>query len=119
MKNTILILIFLLGMGTTTAQTSCKEIMDFVTSQSYGSNYYSYSSDAIRQVTFYEVTDEDYNHYYFAVVQFIGSYKKYIYQVGSNTELNYSMYYLNSAGKAFWKYIEPYNDSLGCAPDFD
>jgi len=29
------------------------------------------------------------------------------------------MNYLNSAGKAFWKYIEPYSDNLSCAPDFN
>lgn len=28
------------------------------------------------------------------------------------------MNYLGSAGKAFWKYIAPYNDNLNCAPNF-
>jgi hypothetical protein len=36
----------------------------------------------------------------------------------SNTKFNYSRNYLNSAGKAFWEYIHPYNETLGCAPDF-
>ena len=41
----------------------------------------------------------------------------YIYQVGSDTEFNYSLNYLTSAGEAFWDYIQPYNQNLNCAPN--
>jgi len=101
------------------AQT-CEEIMDFVKSKSYGTTYTSYNSDAISKVTFYEITI-DYRTHYFAIVCFKNKYvyncSEYIYQVGSNTKYNYSLNYLNSAGKAFWEYIQPYNKNLGCAPE--
>ncbi|WP_426429957.1 hypothetical protein ACPX19_10495 [Winogradskyella sp. HB-48] len=97
---------------------SCSELLELVKSKSYGVTYYSYDSEAISQVTFYEVS-ENYETYYFAVVRFTSSYKQYIYQVGSNTKFNYSLNYMDSAGKAFWNYIHPYNDVLGCAPNFD
>jgi hypothetical protein len=29
------------------------------------------------------------------------------------------MAYQDSAGKAFWKFIEPHNKNLGCAPNFN
>ena len=29
------------------------------------------------------------------------------------------MNYLDSAGKAFWNYIEPYSDNLECSPDLN
>lgn len=98
------------------AQSSCEDLIAMVKSESYGSTYYSYNSDAISQVTFYEVSDNSYNRYYFAIVRFTNSYKDYIYQVGSNTKFNYSLAYLDSAGQAFWEYIEPYNQNLNCAP---
>lgn len=107
-----------------TANSSCQtcdEILEFVESQSYGRIYYSPSSEAIEKVTFYNVII-DYQTFYFAVVCFKGGYfgcTEYIYQVASNTQTNYSMNYLSSAGKAFWSYIQPYNDNLGCAPYFD
>ena len=100
-------------------QVSCAEIIDYVKSKSYGTTYYSYTSEAIRQVTFYQIMGDNYRTYYFAIVQFTSSYKEYIYQVGSNTKFNYSLEYLDSAGKAFWNYIQPYNQNLGCAPDLD
>ncbi len=103
------------------AQT-CEEYMDFVKSESYGTTYSSYNSDAISKVTFYNVSI-DYQTYYFAIVCFKSEYSyscsEYIYQVASNTKMYYSMNYLNSAGKAFWKYIHPYNENLGCAPNFE
>jgi hypothetical protein len=92
-----------------------------VKSENYGTTYRSYDSEAIEKVTFYDVS-VDYETYHFAIVCFkkdFYSCAEYIYQVASNSEINYSMNYLESAGKAFWKYIQPYNDSLGCAPDFD
>lgn len=98
---------------------SCKETLDFVKSKGYGISYYSPSSKAISQVTFYDVNIE-YKSYNFAVVKFTNNmYKEYIYLVSSNTKYNYSLNYLESAGNAFWKYIAPYNKNLGCAPDFD
>lgn len=110
--------ILYLGLSQGSAQTSCSDFIDYVKKESYGSTYYSYNSDAISQVTFYEVT-EDFNSYYFAIVKFTSSYKEYIYQVSRTTKYNYSLYYNDSAGKAFWKYIEPYNSNLKCAPNFD
>lgn len=110
---------FSIGILNLNAQTSCSDIIEYVKSESYGSTYYSYDSDAISQVTFYEVTDDNYITYYFAIVRFTSSYTDYIYQVSSDTKFNYSIYYLDSAGKAFWNYIQPYNKQLGCAPDFD
>jgi hypothetical protein len=100
---------------------SCEEMMEFVKSESYGSTFHSYDSDAISKVTFYSVY-MDYKTYYFAIVCFKRKYayqcSEYIYQVASNTQTNYTMNYRQSAGKAFWKYIQPYNKNLGCAPDF-
>ena len=121
MKNYFLLITITLFIGIlkSSSQTSCSELIEYVKSQSYGSPYYSYDSDAISQVTFYEVVDDSYNSFYFAIVRFTSSYKEYIYQVSSNTKLNYSMDYFDSAGKAFWKYIQPYNENLNCAPDFD
>lgn len=119
MKNYLLLVALIIGCLSTSAQTSCYEIIDYVKSKSYGTTYYSYNSDAISQVAFYNFTDDSYNTYYFAIVRFTSSYNEYIYQVGSNTKFNYSLNYNNSAGKAFWEYIQPYNDNLNCAPDFD
>jgi hypothetical protein len=90
--------------------------MKFVKSKAYGTTYTSYNSDAISKVTFYEFV-ENYTYYYFAIVcfkkEFYGC-SEYIYQVGSQTKIYYSINYLNSAGKAFWEYIQPYNKKLGC-----
>lgn len=96
---------------------SCDEVMNYVKSKGYGTTYSSYNSDAISKVTFYQIT-VDYKTLYFAIVCFKKKYgvgcSEYIYQVGSGTKLNYSMSYTSSAGKAFWKYIQPYNKNLGC-----
>lgn len=101
---------------------SCKELMEYVKSESYGTTYSSYNSDAISKVTFYNIMI-DYQTHHFAIVCFKREYSygcvEYIYQVGSNTKFNYSINYSNSAGKAFGKYIQPYNKNLGCAPGFD
>jgi hypothetical protein len=84
--------------------------MESVKSNNYRTTYSSYTSDAISKVTFYDVTI-DYKTYNFAVVCFKSEYSygcsEYIYQVASNKKLNYFMNYLSSAGKAFWKYIQP------------
>lgn len=111
--------VFLLLIGTiqTNAQSSCSDLLTMVKSEGYGSTYSSYSSDAISQVTFYEIDGDNYNSYYFAVVRFKNSYTDYIYQVGSRTKNNYAMNYLQSAGEAFWQYIQPYNENLNCAPN--
>lgn len=118
-KKYIIFVVLIIGILDGSAQTSCSDLIEYVESESYGTTYYSYGSEAISKVTFYEVVDKNYNTYYFAIVRFTSSYKDYIYQVGSNTKVNYSMNYLHSAGKAFWNYIHPYNDVLDCAPDFD
>ncbi len=119
MKPILFSLILIFGASNINAQ-SCDELMESVKSN-YGTTYSSYTSKAISEVTFYDVTI-DYQTYYFAIVCFKNnSYgcNEYIYQVSSSTKMNYSMYYLTSAGKAFWKYIEPHNKNLGCAPDLD
>jgi len=120
MKKILFFLLIILIALSVKAQT-CKEIMEYVKSTGYGTSYTSYNSDAISKVTFYTITI-DYNIRYFAIVCFKKEYSysctEYIYQVGSNTKLNYSLEYLNSAGKAFWEYIQPYNKNLGCAPNF-
>ena len=108
-------------MSTGKAQ-SCDDVMRYVKSNSYGTTYTSFNSDAISKVTFYTITI-DYQYYYYAIVCFKpkNSFRcsEYIYQVGARTKSNYSMNYLNSAGKAFWEYIQPYNKNLGCAPNFE
>ena len=121
MKNILLIFILIFWGFQANAQ-ACDEVMKYVKSESYGTTYSSYNSDAISKVTFYNIMI-DYQMRYFAIVCFKKEYSygcaEYIYQVRSNTKFNYSLDYLNSAGKAFWKYIQPYNENLGCAPDFD
>lgn len=121
MRRLILILLSVLININLQAQ-SCDEIMKFVKSEGgYGTTFTSYNSDAISKVTFYQLT-ADYKTLYFAIVCFKekSSYgcTEYIYQVGPNTKLSYSMNYLTSAGKAFWEYIHPYSKNLDCAPNF-
>jgi hypothetical protein len=120
MKNILLYLVLMAATLGVKAQ-SCEELMQHVKSKGYGSSYTSFNSDAISKVTFYDITI-DYKYYHFAIVCFKrkNSYScdEYIYQVGSNTKFNYSSRYLTSAGQAFWDYIQPYNENLGCAPDF-
>lgn len=121
MKILILIVFLAFQISISHGQT-CKEIMDFVKSKSYGRTYTSYNSEAISKVTFYQVS-VDYNILYFAIVcfkqrQYYGC-SEYIYQVASNTENNYARSYLISAGRAFWDFIQPYNEVLGCARDSD
>lgn len=100
---------------------SCSEFMQYVKSKGYGTTYNSFNSDAISRVTFYQIT-VDYQTMYFAIVCFKQQYSvnctEYIYQVGSTTKFNYAINYLNSAGKAFWEHIQPYNRNLGCGPNF-
>lgn len=121
MKNVISL--FVIALMTTYVQgQSCDEIMEYVKKEGgYGTTYTSYNSDAISKVTFYQMTI-DYKTLHFAIVCFKKEYSyscsEYIYQVGSNTKLNYSLNYMNSAGKSFWEYIQPYNGNLGCAPNF-
>lgn len=121
MKKILFYLILIFGSINGNAQ-SCEEMMDFVKSKSYGSTYTSYNSDAIFKVTFYDVMI-DYQTYYFAIVCFKKEYSyscnEYIYQVASSTKFNYSLDHYESAGKAFQKHIQPYNDNLGCAPNFN
>lgn len=120
MKKTILFLSIFCCIYLSNAQ-SCDELMRSIKSENYGTTYTSYNSEAISKVTFYDVMI-DYQTYYFAIVCFKKDYygcSEYLYQVASNTKLNYSMNYYDSAGKAFWKYIQPYNENLDCAPDFD
>lgn len=121
MKNLFFILLFSFTTIKVNAQ-SCEEIMMFVKSEGYGTTYTSYNSDAISKVTFYQIV-VNYKTLHFAIVCFKQKYSyncsEYIYQVGANTKFNYSINYLNSAGKAFWEFIQPYNENLGCSPDFE
>lgn len=121
MKTLVMAVLCALCMLSANSQ-SCEEYLEYVKSNGYGTTYTSYNSTAISKVTFYTMSI-DYQTYYFAVVCFKVQYSyncnEYIYQVASNTQFNYSINYLNSAGKAFWEYIQPYNDVLGCAPDFE
>ena len=119
MKRYFLILIcsffYSIGYGQT-----CDELMKYVKSKSYPTTFQSPLSDAISKVSFFEIV-EDMNFYYYAIVCFKRSdYScvEYIYQVGSNTKLNYSLNYQKSAGHAFWTYIQPYNKSLRCGANF-
>jgi hypothetical protein len=117
------VLLFFITLSTTFLKAqSCEDIMEFVKKEGgYGTTYSSYNSDAISKVTFYQLT-VDYKTLYFAIVCFkkdnLLSCSEYIYQVGPSTKFNYSLNYMNSAGKAFWEYIQPYNENLGCAPNF-
>lgn len=119
MKVFLIVFFSLLMTFNLKAQT-CDEVMEYVKPKGYGTTYTSYNSDAISKVTFYQI-NIDYKTMYFAIVCFKQKYSyncaEYIYQVGSNTELNYSMNYSNSAGKAFWQFIQPYNKNLGCGPN--
>lgn len=121
MKNLFFFLILILGFYNFNAQ-SCKKLLTSVKSKSYGTTYTSYNSDAISKVTFYSL-NIDYKTHYFAIVCFKKEYSyscnEYIYKVAYNTKLNYSLEYHNSAGKAFWKYIQPYAKVLDCSPNFD
>tara|TARA_R110001592_G_scaffold302297_1_gene574184 strand:+ start:650 stop:1042 length:393 start_codon:yes stop_codon:yes gene_type:complete len=121
MKRLIFSLIFIVALVNVNGQT-CDEMMTFVKEESVGTTYNSYTSKAISKVTFYDIVI-DYKTYYFAIVCFKQEYSygcnEYIYQVDSSTKLNYAMNYINSAGKAFWKYIQPYNKSLECGASFN
>ena len=92
---------------------SCDEMIKLVKKDGgYGTTYSSINSDAISKVTFYRMT-ADYKTLYFAIVCFKKEYSysctEYIYQVASNTNLNYAGNYLNSSGKTFWIYFRSYN----------
>ena len=119
MRKLIICLVIVLGVFKLNAQ-SCQKMIDYVKLDNYGTTYTSYDSTAISKLTFY-TKQVDYQSYYFAIVCFKKEYSyscnEYIYQVGSSTKLNYALNYLDSAGKAFWKYIKPYNENLNCAPD--
>lgn len=101
---------------------SCDEIMNYVKSKVYGTTYSSFDSDAISKVTFYEISI-DYKTQYFAIVCFKQKYSfgcnEYIYKLANDTKFNYSYHYLDSAGKAFWEYNQPYAKVLGCGAKLD
>ena len=121
MKRIVLTLTLFLCFNVAKAQT-CQELLEYVKSESYGTTYSSPLSTAISKVTFYDMFI-DYQTHYFAVVCFKQQYSygcsEYLYKVGSMTKTYYSMAYLESAGKAFWKYIQPYNENLECGPELE
>ncbi len=116
----LLITFFVIMMTASLKGQTCSELIQYVKSNGYGTTYSSFNSDAISKVTFYQIT-VDYKIVYFAIVcfkqQYSTSCKEYIYQVHSGTKLNYALNYQNSAGKAFWEYIQPHNKNLGCGID--
>lgn len=115
----LIIALFLVVSATASYSQSCDEIMSQVKANAYGTTYTSYGSTAISEVTFYQL-DIDYETYYFAIVCFKNNHgycSEYIYQVGSNTESYYARNYRASAGRAYWNYIAPHGDNLGCSPD--
>lgn len=73
MTKLFILLLLFFGPFTIKAQSCCSEMIKMVKSESYGSAYYSYDSDAISQVTFYEVSDDSYNTYCFVIVKFTSS----------------------------------------------
>lgn len=121
MKKYFLFLLLIIGSFNLKAQ-SCNEIIDYVKSKDYGSTLITYNSEVISKVTFYTVYI-DYIAHYFAIVCFKKKHSyscdEYIYQVGSNTKYNYTLGHYDSAGKAFWEHIQPYNKNLDCAPNFN
>jgi len=113
-KNIFLIFVFF-GTISTSAQISCPDLIKRVKSESSSrTSYLSLNSSSISNVTFYQYNPKNFKTYYFAIVHLQNSDEEYIYQVASYTEYNYSTGYYNSAGKAFWKYIHPYNKNLKC-----
>lgn len=118
MKRIILYSIFIFATLQASSQ-SCKELMDLVKSKGSGSTMPCYNSDALSSVSFYDIEIEN-RTMYFAIVCFKrkGSYNctEYIYQVASDTKMKFTMSFNQSAGEAFWKYIEPYGDNLNCGP---
>jgi hypothetical protein len=118
MKKSFILLALVLFFLSAKSQ-NCDDLIRYVKSESYGTVFSSPLSDAISKVTFYQISI-DYKIYYFAIVCFKNknSYgcTEYIYQVAHNTRLLYSMEYLDSAGSAFWKFIQPYHVNLDCSP---
>ena len=119
MKKAIIIFLFFLSVQFSNAQMSCTELIDHLETGWDGSIYTSYDSDAITSVTFYAIIDDDGYDYYYAIVVFESSFTQYIYQVSSETENNYAWDSSESAGKAFWSHIQPYNDNLDCGAYFE
>lgn len=94
--------------------------MNSIKSENYGTTYTSHNSDAISKVTFYDVMIDYQTYFAMSVLRKTIMDVQSIYiRVASNTKFNYSTNYLDSAGKAFWKYIQPYNETLECAPNFE
>lgn len=122
MKLQLILFTFFLNL--TCISQTCDEYIEYVKSKSTGNTYNSSSlSEAIKKVTFYEIR-ENYKTYYFAIVcfktnKFSSQCSEYIYQVASTTKSQYALHYFSSPGKAFWKYINPYNENLGCAPNME
>lgn len=113
----IIIALIVLFSFKSNAQITCEQMLKYVKSEDVGITYYSYNSDAISYVSFHKINGDNYETYYFAIVKFESSYQEYIYQVGSNSQFSYSLEYDDSAGEAFYKYINPYSNVLGCSPN--
>ena len=119
MKKVVLLFLFVLSAQISNAQMSCTELIEHLETGWDGNIYTSYDSEAISSITFYAIIDDDGYEYHYAIVVFTSSDTQYIYQVDSFTENDYSWDSSDSAGKAFWKHIQPYNDNLDCGAYFE
>ena len=117
MRKYYLILVLLTTLSSNLNGQSCNELMEIVKTKDFGITLYSLGSSSISSVSFHQFSI-DYKMYYFAVVCFKNGFlcSEYIYQVGPTTYYDYLRSYHSSAGKAYWSYIHPYKDVLGCAP---
>ena len=107
--------------NTYSKKTSCDDFIKTLRDNISSNTYTSYDSSSIALVEFYSTIIDNQYHYY-AIVCFYtknGGCTDFIYQVSSNTEYYYSSNYKISAGKAFWKYIQPYKNNLSCSAQFN
>ncbi len=107
--------------STSNSKKNCNTLIRSFKAKYNGDRYNSPSSSSISSVTFYNINiDRRIN--YFAIVCFKNSNNnycnEYLYQVSLQTKELYSTFYRNSAGKAFWKYVNPHKKNLLCSPDF-
>ena len=116
-RSLLAILLIGISLNSSFAQMSCDELITLVERDDpQGLTLHSFNSSLISKVAFHEITGDLSQKHYFAIVQFKNSYKRYIYQVSNTTKVNYLSAYNRSAGKAFWKYIEPFSSELDCSP---
>ena len=113
MKKVFLLIVLFVCSQTLFAQDDCDELIEYLTTNYNGRAYANPSSSSIEEVVFYSYYDDNATYYY-AIVEFTTSYDKFVYQVDNLTEDDYAENYSESAGRAYWDYIEPHKDFLGC-----